>query len=535
MALVLNTNVGFVSTAPTADPAGSDVVIDGSSVVVKDTAPAGAVKITEIGWYRGVGTNAANFEIALYSEAAGVAATRLFVDNTNSSTTQGWITVAVDWAITPGTAYWLAVQMDAHTGSSDIDSATSGGAGIDVRTSQSTLNDPYGGGAVSDADGMYAIYALYQKAPTVALNTPADAGAVSDPTPVLDFTGTDPEANDIRFNLQLDTANTFDSQIGSGPVHDTTVVGSANGSNSWTMPALSTGGTNRLVIVMTHTSNTSDAVPSSPNLTFVKIGSSFTFAGNGQMQVYRAFATAQLSSEVITITGTGFPQVTAVAATFSNTDSSGSSGSGAIGATNTHNSGSANASSAAVTTTRNNSLVIGCFAETANFLISAGTAQTQTGEATGVSFSRSEIEKQDSITANSSTSVTNNVGYGGTTAVGGMVIEILTAMGPLLDKVSGTDAGFANPDTGGDTDPFNSGENIQYTVQGGDSLDDDTYYWRVRGIDPTGSNTYGAWATTRSFILSSSAIKTIIGLAKASVKTVNGLAIASVKAINSLV
>lgn len=161
MAVVLGTSSGFVAVAPTADPAGTNTTIDGSSVVTKDTSPAGATKITEIGWYRGGGTNAANFEVALYSDSAGAAATRLFVDNTNSDTAGGWVRVTVNWAISGSTAYWLAVQMDAHTGSSSIDTATSGGAGADVLTGQTTLNNPYGGGAVADADGMYAIYAKY--------------------------------------------------------------------------------------------------------------------------------------------------------------------------------------------------------------------------------------------------------------------------------------------------------------------------------------------------------------------------------------
>lgn len=52
-----------------------------------------------------------------------------------------------------------------------------------------------------------------------------------------------------------------------------------------------------------------------------------------------------------------------------------------------------------------------------------------------------------------------------------------------------------------DVDPFTSGENIQYTVQS--ALPDGTYYWRVRGIDPNGSNAYGSWSSTRSFIVSS--------------------------------
>lgn len=160
MAVVLGTSSGFVTVAPTGDPAGTDTVIDGASVVTKHTSPAGAVKITQIGWYRGSGTNAANFEIALYADSAGVAGSRLFVDNTNSSTSTGWINTAVDWAIDPSTAYWLGLQMDAHTGSSNVDTEVSGGAGIDRLTSQTALNDPYGGGAVLDADGMYAVYAL---------------------------------------------------------------------------------------------------------------------------------------------------------------------------------------------------------------------------------------------------------------------------------------------------------------------------------------------------------------------------------------
>lgn len=202
MALVLHDNVGFVTVRPTADPAGANTTIDGSSVVVKDTAPAGARKITEIGWYRGSGTNTANFEVALYSESAGVAATRLNVNNTNSSAAGGWIIVTVNWNITPGTAYWLGLQMDAHTGSSTVDSATSGGSGTDILTSQTTLADPYGGGAVADADGMYAIYALVTLDKEVlagigALTLTGFAPTVSTPNPInvlaglgaLSFTG----------------------------------------------------------------------------------------------------------------------------------------------------------------------------------------------------------------------------------------------------------------------------------------------------------------------------------------------------------
>ena len=160
MALELGTNSGFVTAAPSADPAETGTTIDGSSVVTKHTSPANAVKITSIGWYRASGTNTANWEIALYADTAGVAAAMLFADQTNSTNANGWLVTAVDWTNAPSTAYWLGLQMDGHSGSSSVDGAAAGGAGSDVMTGQTTLADPYGGGAVADADGMYAIYAL---------------------------------------------------------------------------------------------------------------------------------------------------------------------------------------------------------------------------------------------------------------------------------------------------------------------------------------------------------------------------------------
>ena len=179
MAVVLGTSSGFVTVAPTVDPNGTGVAIDGSKAVTKDTSPSTAVKITEIGWWR-TGTNAANFEVGLYAEAAGVAGALLFVDATNSDTSGGWVRVTVDWAISGSTAYWLGLQMDAHGGSSTVDSATSGGAGIDIVTSATALTDPFGGGAVSDADGMYSIYALWQPAGTDHTIDPADSLGFAD-------------------------------------------------------------------------------------------------------------------------------------------------------------------------------------------------------------------------------------------------------------------------------------------------------------------------------------------------------------------
>ena len=72
------------------------------------------------------------------------------------------------------------------------------------------------------------------------------------------------------------------------------------------------------------------------------------------------------------------------------------------------------------------------------------------------------------------------VAYG---ALGLCTYEILP--NALMEFDSSTDAGFENLTTPADTHPFNEGDTIQFTVQAGDELTDtETYYWRVRAIDP---------------------------------------------------
>lgn len=65
-----------------------------------------------------------------------------------------------------------------------------------------------------------------------------------------------------------------------------------------------------------------------------------------------------------------------------------------------------------------------------------------------------------------------------------------------VDAESTADAGFANQDNGGDTHPFTEGDQHAYTVQS--SLDNGTYYWRVRAADGDG---FGDWSEIRSFVV----------------------------------
>lgn len=176
MALVLGTNSGFVTVAPTSDPAsaGTDLM-DNRKVVTHATSPSTAVKITEIGWWCSVATEEANFEVGLYAAdgatVPGEAGTRLFVDDTNAKGTgAGWKTVSVDWTISPSTDYWLAVQLDNTATETRIDSRGSNGGGSD-NASGTTLTDPFGGGSILSSESMLAIYAVWEADSTVNQTT----------------------------------------------------------------------------------------------------------------------------------------------------------------------------------------------------------------------------------------------------------------------------------------------------------------------------------------------------------------------------
>lgn len=164
MAVVLGTNSGFVSTAPTADPNGTDTTFDNTIQVTRDTSPASATRITEIGWYCNNATEAANYEVGLYAAdgavVPGEAGTLLHVVRTNAkSTDAGWKRVIVDWTITPSTTYWLAVQLDNTATATASDRSATTGA-FDTLSAQTTLVNPLGAGAFF-ANFSLAIYAVW--------------------------------------------------------------------------------------------------------------------------------------------------------------------------------------------------------------------------------------------------------------------------------------------------------------------------------------------------------------------------------------
>ncbi len=149
------------------------MVIDGLSWAVKDTSPAGAGKITEIGWYCNNATPETNFEVAIYAHNVGDDNPEAIVgvSRTNAKgTSSGWKRVTgLNIAISPNTIYWIAVQVDDLGTTTDGERSSASGEKFDYKLGDGTLTDPW---AVSDTshDQKAAIYAVYESAAGTAKN-----------------------------------------------------------------------------------------------------------------------------------------------------------------------------------------------------------------------------------------------------------------------------------------------------------------------------------------------------------------------------
>ena len=167
MAIVEGTNAGFVTTAPTADPTGTALTSsDALARACKFTAPSGATTITEMGWWCNNATEEANFELGIYNDNGGGATSapstlRTGTSRTNAKGTgSGWkVASGLSIAVTAGTAYWLAFQLDNTATTTETDGATGGARrsfdASDGTTLLSTWVDSGSG------DNILAIYALY--------------------------------------------------------------------------------------------------------------------------------------------------------------------------------------------------------------------------------------------------------------------------------------------------------------------------------------------------------------------------------------
>jgi len=173
MAVVIGTSSGFVSTAPTTNPAGTETgAARGRAVVTKDTSPSTAIKITELGFYYvTTGSPAGNYTIGVYAAdgGSGSAGTLLYSQTVSvSGFSTGWKKVTgLDISISSSTVYWLGVNLsDGSVGNPNIHQNDVNGYGKNFTgTGYTSLPADYTGlGTSLDADGMYAIYAVWQTA-----------------------------------------------------------------------------------------------------------------------------------------------------------------------------------------------------------------------------------------------------------------------------------------------------------------------------------------------------------------------------------
>jgi len=163
MALVKGTNCGFVTVAPSEDPAGgsSAVIIDTRARAVKDTTPVGAIKVTEIGWWADNATQEADFDVGIYSHDAGSNVPNALIGSSKNNakgTDSGWIKkTGLDISITAETIYWIGVQLDNTATQTNIDYETKVGELAKYKSSQTSLPDSWG----SSDGGAAALIAAY--------------------------------------------------------------------------------------------------------------------------------------------------------------------------------------------------------------------------------------------------------------------------------------------------------------------------------------------------------------------------------------
>ena len=170
MVLVLGTNAGFVTVAPTEDPSGGTFFgFDLRAISTKDTSPAVGTKIIEIGWWCDNATEAANFEVGLYTDDVGGDEPQNILAGSSvtnaKGTGAGWkIVTGLNITITENTDYWIGVQLDSTSTTTNVDINISGN-----KSSYGTTNNlPSDWDTLTSTNNSWlmAIYAKVEAAPS---------------------------------------------------------------------------------------------------------------------------------------------------------------------------------------------------------------------------------------------------------------------------------------------------------------------------------------------------------------------------------
>lgn len=282
----------------------------------------------------------------------------------------------------------------------------------------------------------------FQAPPTVVLNTPTHGATGVSTAPTLNFTGTDAGGGEnIEYNVQVDTVSTFDSTSAGFNLKYLDIYMGKNG---------------------TPTDNVTVGIRSS-SITGSTIGTSDAVAGASISAGAPAYVRFTFATPVSLSASTKYYFVI--------------QRSGARDTVNdyavSYNTGSVYSGG-------------GKYQEDN----SSWGSESSTDDIRFIAYDTNTVAKVTQDTFNVTGSFEGGTGGSGEPgqAVGQSFTVSIT--GPLLSKFSQSDSGF----TAGH--PFTSGSAVDYTVDCSSPLaTSTTYYWRVAGIDPTGSNTYGAWST----------------------------------------
>lgn len=306
--------------------------------------------------------------------------------------------------------------------------------------------DPLGRNIYGAWSSIQSFTTVSNAPPSVILNYPKVNATGTSALPVFKFTGTDPENDNIEYEIQVDTVNTFDSN-GGGPGN--IIFTNSFEAAGWTS-VLTSGTAAAWTIVTSSTYPTGIAIN---NGTRMARFNSYTCPANAQARYYPN-TTFNIPSNA------GSPNLTYWFY---------------------HETGSP---------TNNERVQL-------QVSLNSGTSWTSVGSTTSRYNGTTGWGK---VTVDLSKYIGKNailIGFLGISEYGNdCYIDNVTVSYnlPLIDKLSTTDMGFSAGH------PYSSGSSINYTTQPATTLSEGVkYYWRVRAIDPLGRNSYGLWSETRNF------------------------------------
>ncbi len=385
---------GFAFTA-----ASQNVTVSNANVTAVNFS---TVTYTISGTISGTGGNAATVTLSGAASAtvtASATGTYTFSNLVNGAYTvtpskAGYTFTSASRNVTVNNASVTAVNFSSATATYTISGTISGAGGNGATV---TLSGAASATVTASATGTYTFSGRANGSYTV---TPSKAGYIFTPAnKAVTVSG----ANVTGVNFTSTAQLAIDKTVSA----DASLIVS-----SITSPAFSTAKTNELLLALVSTNGSRSGVTvtgvTGGNLTWSLVRRTNTQQGTAE--IWRAFSASTLSNVTVraSLSQTS-TAATITVVTFSGVDTSGTGGSGAIGAT-----GSANASSgaetASLTTTRNNSWVLGVGTDSQRATSrTVGPNQTMVHQDTPALFAFTGwVQRQNSTTPTSGTAVTIN-------------------------------------------------------------------------------------------------------------------------------